>query len=206
VANVLPASLGPLAGLDTPRLRALQAPVDAGWGAVMLYRSVADGELPAEASHFMLAGDPASPLVDGNHTFVSISGRGEVGRAPPGRRTLTASTHVALSALRADPAATVARVQATMRATLAARLPEAEPAGLELPASPRTFARFTQRVGGAVGGARRLVGFGSYRQLGPAEVAERLWLVGDSTFPGQSTLATAIGGHRVAEAVIAKLG
>lgn len=206
VANVLPAALGPLAGLDTPRLAALQGPVDAGWGAVMLYRSVADGVLPAAASHFMLVGDSASPLVDGNHTFVSISGGGEVGRAPPGRRTLTASTHVALAALQGDPAATVARVQATMRATLAARLPEAEPALLELPASPRTFARFTQRVGGAVGGAPRWAGLASYRQLGPAEVGDRLWLVGDSTFPGQSTLATAIGGHRAAEAVIARLG
>jgi hypothetical protein len=27
-----------------------------------------------------------------------------------------------------------------------------------------------------------------------------LWMVGDSVFPGQSTLATAIGGKKVAEA------
>jgi len=70
-----------------------------------------------------------------------------------------------------------------------------------LPGSPRTFQRFTRRTGGYVGGIPRRAGLHHYAQLTPVQPAERLWLVGDSVFPGQSILAAALGGVRVAEAV-----
>ena len=38
-----------------------------------------------------------------------------------------------------------------------------------------------------------------------ARMGERLWLVGDSVFPGESVLAVALGGVRVAGAVAATL-
>lgn len=44
---------------------------------------------------------------------------------------------------------------------------------------------------------RRASGAGAW----PRPIAPNLWLVGDSVFPGQSTLATALGGLRVAEAL-----
>lgn len=76
-------------------------------------------------------------------------------------------------------------------------------AGLEhvLPASPRTFERYTGRARGAVGGIPRRAGLSAYARLGPVRVQRRFYLVGDSVFPGQSALATATGGVRVAEAV-----
>ena len=40
-----------------------------------------------------------------------------------------------------------------------------------------------------------------FRAWGP-RLGRRLWLVGDSIFPGQSILATALGGQRVAQAVL----
>ena len=73
-----------------------------------------------------------------------------------------------------------------------------------LTASPRTFARFTQREGGAVGGVPRRAGLHHYRTLSPKPVQEGLWLVGDSVFPGQSTLATALGGVRTAAAILSR--
>ena len=68
----------------------------------------------------------------------------------------------------------------------------------ELPGSPRTFERFTGRDGGAVGGVPRRAGLHHYTGMSPRPVLEGLWLVGDSVFPGQSTLATALGGVRTA--------
>jgi hypothetical protein len=55
-----------------------------------------------------------------------------------------------------------------------------------------------------VGGVPRRAGLGQYARIGPTEVERALWLVGDSVFPGQSTLATAIGGQRTATALLAR--
>jgi phytoene dehydrogenase-like protein len=94
-----------------------------------------------------------------------------------------------------------------MRATLALRAPEwSSSIVTSITASPRTFARFTGRPGGAVGGIPRRAGLHNYRALGPHLALDDLWLIGDSTFPGQSALATAIGGVRTAAAVARKLG
>ncbi len=89
-----------------------------------------------------------------------------------------------------------------MQETLVARAPEIVAATThELPASPRTFARFTGRPGGWVGGVPRRHGLGAYRELFPAPIEPGLWLVGDAVLLGQSTLATFIGGLRTAEAL-----
>jgi phytoene dehydrogenase-like protein len=167
------------------------------------------GHDAAGPCHFELVDDPSQPFVAGNHVFVSISGETDGPRAPNGARTMTVSTHVDLPALRALPpterGARIAAIQDRMRVTLASRLPEWETVVHELPASPRTFERFTARPDGFVGGIPRTAGWHNYRELGPAEVAPRVWLVGDSVFPGQSTLGVAIGGMRAAEALQARL-
>ena len=71
----------------------------------------------------------------------------------------------------------------------------------ELSASPRTFARFVGRPSGTVEGLPRRVGMSSYAGIGPSQVLDGIWLIGDSVFPGQSALATAIGGVRTASDV-----
>jgi len=209
VANVLPGDLQALLGTGdgSEGLAALDARVQDGWGAVMLYRVLRPpaGAGPG-AHHLQLVADAALPLQEGNHVFASLSAEDEEGRAPAGLRTQTVSTHVPLSRLRtldgAGQGAYVAEVQERMRRTLALRAPD-WCGGLvhELTASPRTFARFTRRAHGAVGGVPRRAGLGNYAQLGPLEAARGLWLAGDSVFPGQSTYATAIGGVRTAEAI-----
>jgi phytoene dehydrogenase-like protein len=117
----------------------------------------------------------------------------------PGQRTLTLSTHVPLRQLaaqsREEQARYVARIQERMREGLTRRVPEwVKDVRHELTASPRTFERFTRREAGAVGGVPRRAGLHHYRGVGPRPVMQGLWLVGDSVFPGQSTLATALGG------------
>ncbi|MBL8604346.1 MAG: NAD(P)-binding protein [Myxococcales bacterium] len=211
VCNLLPRAVATLRGAQGggPRLASLSAAVEEGWGAVMLYLGLApDAPLRPEAQHFALVTDTAAAFVEGNHVFVSVSGRDEA-RGPGGARTVTASTHLRLKPFRAlSPEAqgrTVARIQAAMRGSLARHLPDLDGAVVHsLPGSPRTFERFTGRPGGYVGGIPRRAGLASYRGLGPCESEPGLWLVGDSVFPGQSTLATALGGVKVAEAAMAR--
>ncbi|MEZ4676935.1 MAG: hypothetical protein R2932_22210 [Caldilineaceae bacterium] len=68
--------------------------------------------------------------------------------------------------------------------------------------TPITFQRFTRRAGGWVGGFPQT---NLWRTWAP-RLAKKLWMVGDSIFPGQSTAAVALGGIRVAHSVLATLG
>ena len=181
-----------------------QREVDKGWGAAMFYLVA---ERPKNSSggaeHWQLVGDDQLPLIEGNHVFCSTSSQRELDRAPTGSHTLTLSTHIPMSTLRALPKdekpAYINRVQSRMRQTFAERCPEwSEQVYFGLSASPRTFERFTGRKEGLVGGIPRRRGWHNYIRLGPRSVAEGLYLVGDSSFPGQSTLATAVGGERLA--------
>lgn len=205
VANLVPAAL--LALLPPPLRRAsLEAKaraIEDAWGAAMFYAiaRAPKGERQ-EAHHLQLVADPAHPLAEGNHVFCSVSSAAEAERAPAGRRTLTLSTHVPLARLRAAGAEAgryIQSIQDTMRRTFTERAPEwSEGIELSLPASPRTFARFVGRPAGAVGGLPRRASLSAYSEIGPRQVLDDLWLVGDSVFPGQSALAAAIGGIRTA--------
>lgn len=211
VANVLPQAL--LALTEQPRsahpaLDAMARAVESGWGAVMLYLLVREGASPREEAHHLeLVRDAEAPFRDGNHLFCSLSGADELGRAPAGHRTVTVSTHVALSSLRGSSpeqrAERVSALQEQMRRTLRERAPELAAAVVrELTASPRTFERFTRRPEGLVGGVPRRASLAHYRSLAPAPAMPGLYLVGDSVFPGQSTLAVALGGKKTAEALL----
>ena len=210
VANLLPQDLARLLGrspraLDAPRRR-----VEEGWGACMLYRVVRSPGTDGSPRHLELVQDEARAMIEGNHLFVSISGDKDEGRAPTGRRTMSVSTHVRIGELErlsdSDRAARVGEIQERMRAGLERLAPEWSDVVHELTASPRTFERFTGRHLGYVGGVPRRAGLSHYKQLGPLSIERGLWLAGDTAFPGQSTLATATGGVRVAAAVDGWLG
>lgn len=207
VANLLPQALEELTGRQTRRTQRLSRRVESGWGAAMLYLSLDSSKIERpEAHHLELVADNSAPFIEGNHLFVSIGGDDEPERAPEGRRTATVSTHVPMPRLTEmnedEQSAYIARVQQTMRETLKARAPEIAAAiDLEMTASPRTFERFTQRPFGYVGGIPRRVGLDNYRDFLPTPIMRGLYLVGDTVFPGQSTLATAIGGVKVAQTI-----
>ncbi len=208
--NLLPS--GALKLLGEPEapargLRRLQRDVEGGWGACMLYRVCRmSGEAPAGPSHYQLVHDTSRPFVEGNHVFCSVAGAGDVGRSPEGTRTMTVSTHVPIGELRALPDAdrgdAVEAIQQRMRETIAARAPAwLSDVEDELTASPRTFARFTGREEGWVGGVPRRASLASWLRFRAPRPRPGLVLVGDSTFPGQSTLATALGGWKAAESI-----
>jgi phytoene dehydrogenase-like protein len=207
VANVLPEALSTMVDVRSPALTALSQRVEQSWGAAMWYLGVRDDEpLGRAAKHIECVDDPSQPFIEGNHVFISLSSRDERDRAPEGQRTVTCSTHVRAGALRSmredEQRAYVELVQRRMRQTIARRAPEiAERVVMEMPASPRTFERFTGRPGGFVGGVPRRVGLSQYARLWPMEVERGLWLVGDSVGLGQSTLATAITAMRTVDAL-----
>jgi len=217
VANLIPGALHALLGREqrglhgVAQLQARAERLENTWGAAMLYAVArAPENSKDDAHHLQLIADQTRPLCEGNHIFVSASSALETERAPPGFRTLTVSTHVPLRALVGDGAEAgryIEGVQGRMRQTLAERAPEwSAGLGRVLTASPRTFARFVGRPTGTVGGQPRRVGLGNYAEMGPTEALNGVWLVGDSVFPGQSALATAIGGVRTAAAVLQRLG
>jgi phytoene dehydrogenase-like protein len=204
VANRLPGDLAHMADLPVeshPTLYRLQRGVEGGWGAAVQYRTLA-GLPPGPAFHLECVDETARPFTEGNHVFVSV---GDADPGPEGLRSATLSTHV--DPRPTAPAAYFDRVQAAMSRTVSLRAPEIAAAtrGL-MTGSPRTFERFTGRTGGFVGGVPRRAGLSNYRAAGPVSPAPGLFLVGDSAFPGQSTLATALGGHRVAAAALSALG
>lgn len=214
LANLLPQNvdrlLGPAQG-SLPALKRAAERVETGWGAVMLYLVVEPPkDARPDAVHLELVHDPSAPFREGNHVFCSVSGVEDEDRAPAGLRTMTVSTHVPLAPLREkSPEAQgryVADVQAKMRRTIEALAPEwVREVPFEMTASPRTFERFTGRFAGFVGGVPRRAGLDNYRDLVPAPPAEGMYLVGDSVFPGQSTLATAVGGIKAADRALASL-
>lgn len=203
VANLTPHGLARVWGQETPRLTRMKADVETGWGACMLYmRLPRSYEGRPEAHHLQLVGDTALPLQHGNHVFCSISGQDEE-RNAEGERTITCSTHVRISALHdaKDEAAFIEAIQRKMQETIAARAPELV-ARTTMSGSPRTFERFTGRDFGYVGGIPRRAGLANYREMSNAPFAQGLHMVGDSVFPGQSTLATALGGLKVAQRIL----
>lgn len=214
VANLLPGALRSLLPQEysIPRsFEALQSQVQSGWGAAMLYM-VAKTSKTSMAEHWQLVANRDQPFHSGNHVFSSISGSSESAqRGAEGFRTLTLSTHVPMKELFSyspnQRSEFISQIQTTMRHTFNNHCPNwAAIIQKEFPASPRTFQRFTGRPEGFVGGIPKRVGLGQYLHLGPRKVGSNLFMVGDSTFPGQSALATAVGGTRVAKSVIDSWG
>jgi phytoene dehydrogenase-like protein len=204
VANLLPATLQNLLPEEIQcgdKLSRLDDSVQSGWGACMLYRVVRRPvEAKSGALHIQIIQDPAKPLQNGNHLFCSISAADETQRAPAGYSTMTVSTHIRNKDLRPDH---IHGIHEEMRRGLARFAPQwNQEICYEKTASPRTFERFTGRPGGYVGGIPRRVGLDNYRGIFPEAIAKGLYMVGDSVFPGQSTLATALGGHRVAHTIL----
>lgn len=206
IFNLPPWNIGPLVeGQILSRLRKLANLPRDGWGAFVLYVGVDQGILGDEnALHYQLIA--REPMGEGNTAFLSFSPAWDKSRAPAGRRALTISTHTRLEPwwelYAQDRQAYEQRKQAYMGRLL--DLAEGmfpglrEASDLVMAGTPVTFARFTRRFRGWVGGFPQTHLF---RAWGP-RLAPNLWMVGDSIFPGQSVPAVMLGGLRVAKAIL----
>jgi C-3',4' desaturase CrtD len=206
IVNLPPWNVLPLMGdMAPPRLKSLpEQPAD-GWGAFMVYIGFDESTVPDEfpLHHQVIA---QRPLGEGNTAFLSLSPAWDTNRAPKGQRAMTISTHTALAPwwelFEKDRSAYERRKnEYTQRliATAETAIPGLREAATRiLPGTPVTFQYFTRRVAGWVGGFPQTSLFRSWHP----KLADDLWMVGDSIFPGQSTAAVALGGLRVAQSVL----
>ncbi len=209
VAAVTPWTLAGM--LETPPSwlrRKTSRPPD-GWGAFVLYLSLDSTLVPAELPlHHQVLRD--GRLAEGFSVFVSLSPAWDSSRAPTGYRAATLSTHTRWhlwwEAFRRGPEeyrALVSEYTDRVLETARRALPWL-PSALRfvVPGTPRSFARYTRRPWGWVGGFPQRHPFIGW----PTTIAPGLWLVGDSVFPGQSIPATALSGLRVARRIARTLG
>jgi phytoene dehydrogenase-like protein len=209
IFNLPPWNIAPLLSEDLPgRLRNLPERPHDGWGAFMLYAGFEGGILPENYPlHHQVVVD--EPLGEGNSLFLSFSPDWDSSRAPTGKRALTVSTHTNLASwwemYENDPDGYERRKQVysdQMLSVIEQLIPGFRAAAdLVLPGTPVTFNRFTRRAWGWVGGFPQT---DLLRVWGP-RLAPRLWMVGDTIFPGQSVPAVMLGGVRTGGAVLAEM-
>jgi C-3',4' desaturase CrtD len=203
VANVTVQNLVQLLGEQAPKeyqRRVAKLPLSSG--AFVLYLGVLRAALPADCPpHLQFFYDYAGEIGENNSLFVSVSQPGD-GRAPEGYATLTASSFTDPQRWDRTPDYEVLKQQYTE--TAIARLSQnfdLRPDHLYHceAATPRTFARFTQRQQGIVGGiGQRLSSFGPFGFATRTPIS-RLWLVGDSTHPGEGTAGVSYAALTVAQ-------
>jgi phytoene dehydrogenase-like protein len=210
IANLPPWNIASLLADNAPRrLRNLPPKPENGWGAFIVYVGLDDAVAPADFPlHHQIV--VREPLAEANTVFLSLSPGWDQSRAGKHQRAMTLSTHTNLDPwwqLHAHDRSAYEALKTVYTERMLAAAEIALPglrdaASLVLPGTPVTFERFTHRVWGWVGGFPQT---NLFQTWGP-RLTNRLWMVGDSIFPGQSTAAVALGGLRVARAVLAELG
>jgi C-3',4' desaturase CrtD len=159
--------------------------------AFVIYLGVDRSAIPADCPpHLQFLYDEHGVIGENNSLFVSVSKEGD-GRAPAGKATIIASSFTDPNKWYA-PGADVAAMKAEYTKEAIDRLStffQLSPESIEVceAGTPQTFEKFTGRYRGYVGGVGQRVA-----TFGPFGVANRtpidgLWLVGDSTHPGEGT-------------------
>ncbi|MBD3883468.1 C-3',4' desaturase CrtD [Phormidium tenue FACHB-886] len=191
VANVTVQNLVQLLGDRVPK--GYQQRVDKlppASGAFVIYLGVKQEAIPADCPpHLQFLYDYNGPIAENNSLFVSVSRPGD-GRAPEGYATLIASSFTDTNAWWNDESYAPLKQQYTE--TAIDRLSQffhLTPDSIvhTEAATPRTFAHYTGRDRGVVGGiGQRIPTFGPFGFANRTPVPH-LWLVGDSTHPGEGT-------------------
>jgi len=191
VANVSVQNLVQLLGEQAPsgyKRRVKKLPQASG--AFVVYLGVDASAIPPGCPpHLQFMYDVNGPIGENNSLFVSVSHPGD-GRAADGKATIIASSFV-------DPAPwwntqnyPLLKQKYTEEAI--ARLAQyfyLKPETIihQEAATPRTFAHYTARDRGIVGGiGQRIPTFGPFGFANRTPI-NHLWLVGDSTHPGEGT-------------------
>ena len=177
-----------------------------GWGAVTLYVALRDERVPDDLPlHLQVLTRYAQtpPYIRagaGDDVFLSLSPRGDTDSAPKGWRALNVSTHVRLTDW-ANLSRDQYRAQKKMWRDrlldgVRVALPDFDDGkGFVITGTPSSWEDYTLRAGGSVGGAPLSRRNANLRALPSRVGLEDFWLVGDSTFPGQGTVACALSGY-----------
>lgn len=207
VANVTVQNLVQLLGDRAPqgyqqRVKALPE----GNGAFVLYLGVEAAAIPDGCPpHLQFLYSYDGPIAENNTLFVSVSRPGD-GRAPEGRATIVASSFTDLApwwqvsdyeAMKQSYTNSALQRLASYFDLRAEHLVHVEAA------TPRSFAHFTARDQGSVGGlGMRVNTFGPFGFANRTPVAG-LWLVGDCTHPGEGTAGVSYSAQTVVRQIVA---
>lgn len=160
-------------------------------GAFIVYLGVKRAAIPPDCSpHLQFLYNQDQVIGENNSLFVSVSKPGD-GRAPAGQATIIASSFTD-TALWWHKKIDYAQIKQQYTQEAIARLGtyfELTPENIIYTeaATPRTFVNFTAREKGIVGGlGQRISTFGPFGFANRTPV-KHLWLVGDSTHPGEGT-------------------
>ncbi|MUG98033.1 C-3',4' desaturase CrtD [Scytonema sp. UIC 10036] len=208
VANVTVQNLVQLLGEKAPKgykQRVEKLPPSSG--AFVVYLGVDESAIPVDCPpHLQFLYDPNGPVGENNSLFVSVSRPGD-GRAPSGQATIIASSFVDPEQWWRTEDYESLKQQYTRDAI--ARLakffylkPETI-VHIEA-ATPRTFAHYTARDRGIVGGiGQRIPTFGPFGFANRTPI-QHLWLVGDSTHPGEGTAGVSYSALTVVRQILAE--
>jgi C-3',4' desaturase CrtD len=170
------------------RIKKLETPS----GAFVIYLGVDISAIPQNCPpHLQFLYDYEGEIGENNSLFVSVSKQGD-GRAPEGKATIVASSFTEVRQWFEGTQEDYDRLKNKYSQEAIDRLSQyfhLTPATIlhQEAATPRTFAAYTGRQSGIVGGVGQRI-----NTFGPFGIATRtpvkgLWLVGDSTHPGEGT-------------------
>ena len=206
IANVTVQDLVKLLGENAPggyTQRVAQLPPASG--AFVVYLGVEDRAIPpACPPHLQFMYDGDGPIGENNSLFVSVSHPGD-GRAPQGKATIIASSFVDPQPwwCTEDYGALKQKYSQEAIAHLGQYF-DLKPENIicvEV-ATPRTFARYTRRDQGIVGGiGQRISTFGPFGFANRTPI-QHLWLVGDSTHPGEGTAGVSYSALTVVKQIL----
>jgi C-3',4' desaturase CrtD len=181
------------------RLQVLAGRGGEQWGAANLYLSVRDDSSWNDgAMHWQALEEYGAKAGEGRDVFLSLSARDD-GAAPEGWRALNISTHTPLEQWRSLSLSGYYVRKNEWRQKMLRVASRAIP-DLEqkrkfiIAATPRTWRGYTRREEGGVGGSRLRVGNANLFAPPSRTGLESCWIIGDSTFPGQGTVACALSG------------
>ncbi|WP_041619367.1 C-3',4' desaturase CrtD [Stanieria cyanosphaera] len=193
VANVTAQNLVKL--LDTKSYSNYQRRIEklpSASGAFVVYLGVKQEAIPVECPpHLQFIYDYEGIIGENNSLFVSVSKPGD-GRAPERCATIIASSFTDVEMWWKGTPDDYEQLKQQYTTEAIARLAQyfhltPETIIHQEAATPRTFARFTAREKGIVGGVgQRISTFGPFG-IATRTPINKLWLVGDSTHPGEGT-------------------
>ena len=161
-------------------------------GAFVIYLGIEQSSIPDGCPpHLQFLYDYDGPIAENNSLFVSVSRPGD-GRAPEGKATIIASSFTAVQPWYDCNEDEYKQMKDRYTQTALSRLKDYFDLRADYivhveAATPRSFETFTGREQGIVGGiGQRVPTFGPFGFATRTPV-ERLWLVGDSTHPGEGT-------------------
>lgn len=178
-------------------------------GAIVVFLGVPESEVCHHSfTHHQILVDYDWPLKNGNNMFISVSAPDDRLSAPPGQRAVMLSTHCDLEewenltpeAYQAQKTAIGQQLITYARRVYPSLGMQAQ---VQAVGTPATYAKYTGRYRGAVGGLR-LTLCNSNQQAVPYELGlPGFWQAGDTTWPGLGTVACLLGSRHIADAVCA---